>query len=40
MQQRPKTNPFIDTDACRNYANAYRKMLDARIELEKKAAAR
>ena len=40
MQQRPKTNPFIDTDACRNYANAYREMLDARIELEKKAAAR
>ena len=39
-RHRPKTNPFIDPDACRNYADAYRKMLDARIEHEMKAAAR
>jgi len=31
-------NPFIDPMACRAYANGYEKLLDARIEEEKKAA--
>jgi metallo-beta-lactamase class B len=31
----PKTNPFIDAQACRSYADAYGKVLDARIAKEK-----
>jgi metallo-beta-lactamase class B len=35
MARKPKENPFVDAQACRNYANTYRDMLDARLERER-----
>ena len=35
IARKPKTNPFIDAQACRTYANTYRDMLDARVQRER-----
>jgi metallo-beta-lactamase class B len=39
IARKPQHNPFIDAQACRAYADTYRKALDARIEQERKDAA-
>lgn len=35
LQQQPKTNPFLDTRACRDYADRFEQLLDERIASEK-----
>jgi metallo-beta-lactamase class B len=35
IARKPKKNPFIDAQACQNYADTYRDMLDARLKRER-----